>query len=317
MLLITGGAGFIGGNFIHYLHNYHSDVFKKVVCVDKLTYASNLDYIQPLIDSGFVTFIKHDIENHLMVNALKDYDFTHIINFSAETHVDQSIENPFKFMLTNEFGTFKLLEFARTLPHLKKFVHVSTDEVYGTLTDHDMPFTEESSYLPNSPYSASKASSDHWVRAFHKTYGVPTIVTNCSNNYGPNQNKEKLIPKVIHNALNDLPIPVYGNGCNIRDWLFVEDHCYALYLVLTKGVVGEKYNIGGGVELSNNFIISSILELLNKPTSLIEYVKDRPGHDYRYSINYNKISQELGYLPRYELFEGLKKTIEWSKNGNN
>ena len=316
VIMVTGGAGFIGGNFLHYLHNYCSNEIKQIVCVDKLTYASNYAYIKPLVDNGFVTFIKHDIENHLMVNALKDYDITHIVNFAAETHVDQSIDNPFKFLLTNEFGTFKLLDFARTLPNLKKFIHVSTDEVYGSLSKWEWPFTEESPYQPNSPYSASKASSDHWVRAFHKTYNLPTIVTNCSNNYGPNQHNEKFIPKVIENALNDKPIPVYGDGTNIRDWLYVDDHCRALYLVLTKGVAGEKYNIGGGIEISNKEIVRIILNMLGKPESLLEYVKDRPGHDFRYSINYEKIKQELGYQPMMGLTEGLKRTIEWSKNGN-
>lgn len=317
MILITGGAGFIGGNFIHYLHNNHKNVVNKVVCIDSLEYSSNLEYIQPLIDNGFVDFYKRDI--YLMPHAeeLDQYQFEYIFNFAALTHVDNSIKCPYEFLLTNEMGTYYLLEWARlTQTQLKKFIHISTDEVYGSLSSiWEDAFTEESTYQPNSPYSASKASSDHWVRAYHSTYGLPTIVTNCSNNYGPNQHEEKLIPKVISNALNDKPIPVYGNGQNIRDWLYVEDHCRALYMVMTKGEVGQKYNIGGGKELLNIDLIKKILDLMNKPHSLIEYVEDRPGHDYRYAINGRKIEQELGYRPEYSLDWGLKKTIGWYTNG--
>lgn len=316
MILVTGGAGFIGGNYLHYL--YKENVHRKVVVVDKLTYASNLEYIQPLIDKKFVIFHEEDIGHKAGIKELfNHYRPNHIVNFAAESHVDNSIENFKPFVETNISGTINLLECCRNLRYLNKFIHVSTDEVYGSLElDSQNKFTEETRYEPNSPYSASKAASDHFVNAWRVTYGVPTIITNCSNNYGPNQHVEKFIPKVISHALEDIAIPVYGTGDNVRDWLFVDDHCHAINLVLKNGKIGHKYNIGGGVELSNLELVKMILKMMGKPETLIKFVDDRLGHDKRYAIDYAKIEKELKYEPLYSIEEGLQKTIEWIKNGN-
>lgn len=310
--MVTGGAGFIGSNYIKYLHDNHRNEIDYVVCVDILTYASNLWYLQNYIDSGFVVFYKLGICNPYIKNLIINHKVQYVVNFAAETHVDNSIQDSVPFVDTNILGTIDLLENCKGTD-IKKFVHVSTDEVYGSLSAYDYAFTEQSQYEPNSPYAASKACSDHWVRAYNKTFGVPTVITNCSNNYGPNQHKEKLIPKVIINAMNGDDIPVYGNGFNIRDWLFVEDHCHALYLVMTKGEVGQKYNIGGGHEVSNITLIRRILDLMGKSHQYIKHVPDRLGHDFRYSIDCRKIEQELGYKPKTDLTEGLEKTIGWYK----
>ena len=314
MILITGGAGFIGGNYLWHL--YKENIHRNVVCIDNLTYASNIDYIQPLIDKKFVIFHKEDISSAEGIKELLNhYKPNFIINFAAESHVDNSIQNYMPFIQTNIIGTINLLEACRNLKYLKKFIHISTDEVYGSLKlDSQNKFTEQTLYEPNSPYSASKASSDHFVNAWRVTYGVPTIITNCSNNYGPAQHNEKLIPKVIENALNDKSIPVYGTGDNVRDWLYVDDHCRAINLVLKNGKVGEKYNIGGGVELSNLELVKKILNMVGKPETLIEFVEDRLGHDKRYAIDYAKIEKKLNYKPLYTFEEGLKNTIEWIKN---
>ncbi|CAB4133356.1 RfbB dTDP-D-glucose 4,6-dehydratase [uncultured Caudovirales phage] len=310
MIIVTGGAGFIGGN---YLRSLKKMGHKKVVCVDKLTYASNYEYIKDLVDEGFVEFRKKDITNYYDVeDVFMEFDPTYIVHFAAESHVDNSINNYIPFVHTNIMGTLNLLEQCRKLKNLKKFIHVSTDEVYGSLElDEDRSFNEKSHYETNSPYSASKAASDCFARAFYKTYGVPVIITNCSNNYGPNQHDEKLIPTIIRKALADEKIPVYGDGMNVRDWLYVDDHCNGINLVLKYGKVGEKYNIGGGQELPNIELVRILLKKLGKPESLIKFVKDRAGHDRKYSIDCSKIQKELGYKPNYTLDEALDLTIDY------
>lgn len=310
MLIVTGGAGFIGSNFLWYL--YKNKIVDCVVCIDNLTYAANADYIRPLVENGFVKFEFLDITDRLGMQYIFDsYKPTKIINFAAESHVDNSIADCIPFIHSNIIGVVNLLRCSTEYNSLEKFIHISTDEVYGTLDLDDVfGFTEESLYKPNNPYSASKASSDHFVRAFNKTFGLPTIITNCSNNYGPNQNKEKFIPTIITKALNNEKIPVYGDGLYVRDWLYVEDHCFGIHRVMEDGVIGDKYNIGGGTELPNIEIVNIILEKLGKPKSLIEYVKDRPGHDRRYSIDCSKIERQLGYKPRYTMEQGLELTIK-------
>lgn len=310
MILVTGGAGFIGGN---YLWNTVWKIDDEIVCVDKLTYASNYDYIKPLVDNERISFEPADIKDEEYIKRIFDkYKPKHIINFAAESHVDNSINDYTPFVDTNILGTLNLLKHSMNLDSLEKFIHVSTDEVYGSLElDSDESFHELTQYQPNNPYSASKAASDHFVRAFHKTYGVPAIITNCSNNYGPGQHKEKFIPTIISKARNNHKIPVYGDGLNVRDWLFVHDHCDGINLVREKGKIGEKYNIGGGTEVSNIELVKMILNVMNKPESLIEYVTDRPGHDRRYSINCDKITKELGYKPNYTLEQGIQKTLPW------
>lgn len=306
MILVTGGAGFIGGNYLHAT----DDSF---VCVDNLTYASNYEYIKPLIESKKVIFEYADIADRDIISELyAKYKPKYIVNFAAESHVDNSIKNYQPFVDTNILGTLNLMSCAMQLDGLEKFIHISTDEVYGSLElDSTDSFSEDSIYQPNNPYSASKASSDHFVRAFHTTYKLPTIITNCSNNYGPNQHHEKFIPTIITRALINRNIPVYGDGMNIRDWLFVDDHCKGINLVLQKGRIGEKYNIGGGTEVHNIDLVKMILGAMNKPESLIQYVTDRPGHDMRYSIDCSKIETELGYVPDYNLQTGLEKTLKW------
>ena len=310
MILVTGGAGFIGGN---YLWNTIWKVDNEIVCVDKLTYASNYDYIKPLVDNERISFEHADIKDEEAIKRIFDkYKPKHIINFAAESHVDNSINDYTPFVDTNILGTLNLLKHSIDLDCLEKFIHVSTDEVYGSLElDSDESFHELTQYQPNNPYSASKAASDHFVRAFYKTYEVPAIITNCSNNYGPGQHKEKFIPTIISKARNNQKIPVYGDGLNVRDWLFVHDHCEGINLVRQKGKIGEKYNIGGGTEVSNIELVKMILNVMNKPESLIEYVTDRPGHDRRYSINCDKITKELGYKPNYTLEQGIQKTLPW------
>jgi dTDP-glucose 4,6-dehydratase len=311
MILVTGGAGFIGSNYLHYLQHHWSDT--PIVCLDVLTYAANYQHIKDLIDKKRIHFEFGDIANEEVVTRVfKKYNPNYIVHFAAESHVDNSIKNYRPFINSNILGTINLLQKSLDLLQIKKFVHISTDEVYGSLgLDESRSFTELSHYETNSPYSASKAASDCFVRAFYSTYGLPTVITNCSNNYGPNQNSEKFIPTIIKNAVKNKPVPIYGNGMNIRDWLYVSDHCQAIQLVLEKGMPGERYNIGGGTEITNLDLAKIILAKLNCSEDLISFVKDRPGHDLRYSIDDTKIRTTLGYQPRYSLDRGLDITIDY------
>jgi dTDP-glucose 4,6-dehydratase len=322
-ILVTGGAGFIGSNFIlHWLAQEGS----RVVNLDKLTYAGNPANLAELCDDNHYVFERGDINDaELVSDLLQRYKPVAIVHFAAESHVDRSIHNAQEFIRTNIEGTFQLLQVARQywtgLGEAEKqnfrFLHVSTDEVYGSLGPTDPAFTEKTPFAPNSPYAASKASADHLVRAFHHTYGLPTLTTNCSNNYGPYQFPEKLIPLMIHNAIMGNPLPVYGDGLNVRDWLYVRDHCEAIRQVLAKGRVGECYNIGGNSEKSNIEVIREICAVLSelKPgdgyESLITYIKDRPGHDRRYAMDCTKIRSELGWMPNESFSSGLRKTVEW------
>ncbi|TCV95773.1 dTDP-glucose 4,6-dehydratase [Luteibacter rhizovicinus] len=319
--LVTGGAGFIGGNFVHRA----VAAGHRVVNLDKLTYAGNPATLASLKDHPGHRFVQGDIgDQALVARLLREHRPDAVVNFAAESHVDRSIDSPAAFILTNVTGTLALLEatrdYWRNLPDIEsgafRFLHVSTDEVYGSLGEGR--FTESTPYAPNSPYSASKAASDHLVRAFHHTYGLPTLTTNCSNNYGPYQFPEKLIPLVIQKALAHEEIPVYGDGLNVRDWLFVEDHCDAITAVLTKGRPGETYNVGGDSERTNLDVVHSICALLDQrvPASapretLIRFVRDRPGHDRRYAIDPSKIHSELGWTPRNDFTSGLALTIDW------
>ncbi len=310
-IMITGAAGFIGANFVELMVKKYDGIYKFVV-YDKLTYAGNIHNLDNVIDK--ITFVKGDICDYDQVmETLKKYDIDAIVHFAAESHVDNSIKNPFIFTKTNVLGTHTLLEAARQVwgeGSSNKFVHISTDEVYGSLKE-DGYFTETSPIKPNSPYSASKASSDLIALAYSKTFNMNVSVTNCSNNYGPYQHHEKLIPHMISLALKDEKLPVYGEGLNIRDWLYVEDHCEAIDLVLHKGRKGERYNIGGHNEKRNIEIVKLILNRLGKPESLIEHVTDRKGHDYRYAIDPTKIHNELGWLPKTKFEDGIIKTIDW------
>jgi len=324
--LVTGGAGFIGSNFI-LAERSHGDA--RIINLDLLTYAGNLMNLESLQDDPDYIFVQGDIgDRGLVKDLLEKYRPDAIVNFAAESHVDRSIDGPEDFIQTNVVGTFHLLEEVRKhwnslegkTKEFFRILHVSTDEVYGSLGPEDLPFHEQTPYAPNSPYSASKASSDHLIRAYHHTYGLPTLTTNCSNNYGPRQFPEKLIPLIILNALNGKPLPIYGDGLNVRDWLYVEDHCEALKVVLEKGQVGEMYNIGGRCERTNLEIVQSVCSLLDRMlpdsshvphTSLITFVQDRPGHDRRYAIDSNKIEQNLGWSPKETFDTGMKKTIQW------
>jgi len=325
MLLVTGGAGFIGSNFVL---STVAQAGEPVVNLDKLTYAGSLKNLEGLRGDARHTFAQGDIaERPLVRKLLERHRPRAIVHLAAESHVDRSIEGPAEFVQTNVVGTFCLLEEARaywsTLAATERaafrFLHISTDEVYGSLGPEDPAFTEETPYAPNSPYSASKAASDHLVRAYHHTYGLPTLVTNCSNNYGPHQFPEKLIPLMIHQALAGKPLPVYGDGLNVRDWLYVEDHCSALREVLARGRPGEVYNVGGGAEMKNIELVRTLCALLDdaKPrtggsyASLITFVKDRPGHDRRYAIDAGKIRRELGWRPQESFESGLRKTVRW------
>ena len=325
-LLVTGGAGFIGGNFVLRQRQQNAH---RIINLDKLTYAGNLATLSDLDTDLDHIFVEGDIgDRKLVQELLEKYQPTGIVNFAAETHVDRSIDGPDAFIQTNILGTFNLLEttrqYWRSLPEKEqqtfRFLHVSTDEVFGTLEKDDPAFSETTPYAPNSPYSASKASSDHLVRSYFHTYGLPTLITNCSNNYGPYQFPEKLMPLMILNALAGKPLPIYGDGLNIRDWLFVEDHCDAIETVITSGRPGETYNVGGGAEKTNLWLVKQICQILdelrpNSPhcphESLITFVKDRPGHDRRYAINFSKLKTELGWTPREDLASGLRKTVEW------
>ena len=320
MLLVTGGAGFIGSNFVL---STIAETGEPIVNLDKLTYAGRRENLASLEGRREHLFVHGDICDRALVRRLLE---THrpraIVHFAAESHVDRSIAGPADFVQTNVVGTWSLLEEARQYWEKDRppfrFLHVSTDEVYGSLGPSDPPFTEASPYAPNSPYAASKASSDHLVRAYHHTYGLPTITTNCSNNYGPYQFPEKLIPLMIRNAAAGKPLPVYGDGANVRDWLYVPDHCEALRLVLEKGRIGETYNVGGNAERRNIDVVKQICALLDeyKPcatpyASLISFVTDRPGHDRRYAIDSSKIGRELGWRAKESFESGLRKTVRW------
>jgi len=307
-LFVTGGAGFIGSNFIHHLLSSDSDW--ELTNYDALTYAGNLENLAQLKDDPRYRFVKGDVSNpQELTNALDD-SFDAIVHFAAESHVDRSIEGARIFLETNVLGTQVLLERARELGGMR-FVMVSTDEVYGSLGPQEEAFSENTPLAPNSPYSASKASADLLCRAYHHTFGLPVIVTRCSNNYGPYQFPEKLIPLMISNALQEEPLPVYGDGKNVRDWLYVRDHCSAIEAVLKEGRPGEIYNIGGDSQRENIQVVRRLLEILGKPESLIRYVGDRPGHDRRYAIDASKITRELGWRPQMGFEEGLAETVQW------
>lgn len=306
-VLITGGAGFIGSNFIKYMLTNHPEYF--VTNLDALTYAGNLDSLWDAESNSHYQFLRTDIQDASAVDEIMRQGIDAVVNFAAESHVDRSILDPQSFTRTNVLGTHVLLEAARRAG-VKKFVQVSTDEVYGTLGSTGY-FTEDSPLLPNSPYSASKAGADCIVRAYHETYDMNVNITRCSNNYGPYQFPEKLIPLMVIHALSNKPLPVYGDGQNIRDWLHVEDHCRAIDLVLHNGRPGEVYNVGGHNERTNLEIVRLILSELGKPESLIQFVKDRLGHDHRYAIDASKIRNELGWTPRYTFEEGMRDTIRW------
>jgi len=306
-LLVTGGAGFIGSNFVLYmLSNYPA---YQIINVDALTYAGNLENLREVEQNANYTFVKADIAGRSLLEPLFAQGIDAVINFAAESHVDRSILEPDIFVRTNVLGTQTLLELAKQYS-INKFVQVSTDEVYGTLGETGL-FTEETPLAPNSPYSASKAGADMLVRAYHETFGLNVNITRCSNNYGPYQFPEKLIPLMIQNALQDKPLPIYGDGLNVRDWLYVEDHCSAIDLVLHKGGSGEVYNVGGRNERNNLQVVRTILEELNKPESLFSYVKARLGHDRRYAIDADKLRDELGWEPKYNYESGIRETIRW------
>jgi dTDP-glucose 4,6-dehydratase len=324
-VLVTGGAGFIGGNFVHFLMD---ETDCRVVNLDKLTYAGNLDTLGPLAGNTRHIFVQGDIgDRRLVTRLLADYEVDTVVNFAAESHVDRSIDGPAEFVTTNVVGTFNLLDCARSYwsdlglaPKAAfRFLHVSTDEVYGSLGPTGL-FTETTPYAPNSPYSASKAASDHLVRAWFHTYGLPVLTTNCSNNYGPYQFPEKLIPLMILKAQRGEPLPIYGDGGNIRDWLFVTDHCRAIWRVLEAGTPGEVYNVGGNSERTNLQVVDTLCALLDEllPESqhrphagLKTFVADRPGHDRRYAIDASKLKRELGWEPRETFETGMRRTVQW------
>lgn len=312
-VLITGGAGFIGSNFIHYFLDKHSD--SKIVNLDILTYAGNTDNLIQIQNDPRYVFVKGDIcDRQLLQRLFQQYDFSTVVHFAAESHVDRSITGPEAFITTNVLGTQCLLHVAKEYWNgnfdNRRFLHVSTDEVYGSLGPTGY-FTEDTPIAPNSPYSSSKAGSDLLVRAYFETYHFPSIITRCSNNYGPYQFPEKLIPLMITNALRDIALPVYGDGLNIRDWLFVEDHCSAINAILAKGTPGRVYNIGGNNEKTNIEIVKLLLSELGKPESLITYVNDRLGHDRRYAIDASRLKNEIDWVPSMQFKEGLKRTIQW------
>ncbi len=324
-ILVTGGLGFIGSNFIRLL--LKSGEFDRVINYDKQTYAGNPENLQDLVNDESYHFIQADIcDGNAILKALEEYEVDNLVNFAAESHVDRSIDGPEPFVHTNVVGVLRLLDaFKAYLSKSSKneqesfrFLHVSTDEVYGSLMPKDPPFSETTAYAPNSPYSASKASADHLVRAYHHTFELPVLTTNCSNNYGPYQFPEKLIPLMILNACEGKNLPIYGNGLNIRDWLHVEDHCSGILSVLQKGRVGETYCIGGASEKTNMEVIDILCDILDRhhpagaPHSQLKtFVTDRPGHDHRYAIDFSKIQNELGWQPSYSFEEGLEQTVEW------
>ena len=310
-VLVTGGAGFIGSNFIFYMLDRHPEY--RIVCLDKLTYAGNLSTLKSVMDNPRFRFVKGDIcDRELVYQLFEEEKPDVVVNFAAESHVDRSIEDPGVFLQTNILGTAVLMDACRKYG-IGRYHQVSTDEVYGDLPldRPDLLFTEETPIHTSSPYSSSKASADLLVMAYHRTYGLPCTISRCSNNYGPYQFPEKLIPLMIANALNDKPLPVYGDGKNVRDWLYVEDHCKAIDLIVRDGKVGEVYNIGGHNEMANIDIVKLILQEIGKPESLITYVGDRKGHDRRYAIDPAKIHRELGWLPETKFADGIKKTVAW------
>ena len=310
-IIVTGGAGFIGSNFVHHMVNKYPDY--QIINLDLLTYAGNLENLKPVEDKPNYKFVKGDIADRKFIFDLFETEKPDVIvNFAAESHVDRSITDPESFVRTNVMGTTTLLDACRTYG-IKRYHQVSTDEVYGDLPldRPDLFFTEETPLHTSSPYSSSKASADLFVLSYYRTYGLPVTVSRCSNNYGPYHFPEKLIPLMIANALNDKPLPVYGKGENVRDWLYVEDHCKAIDLIIHKGRVGEVYNIGGHNEMKNIDIVKIICKELGKPESLITYVTDRKGHDMRYAIDPTKIHNELGWLPETKFADGIKKTIRW------
>lgn len=328
-ILVTGGAGFIGSNFIlHWLRSENSPVLN----LDNLTYAADLANLVSISSDPRYIFVRGDICDRPLVHDLfRTYQPSAVFHFAAESHVDRSIRSADDFVRTNVEGTLRLLQESRDLVETLgaearkqfRFIHISTDEVYGSLGPDDPAFTEATAYAPNSPYSASKAAADHLVRAFHHTYGLPTINTNCSNNYGPHQFQEKLIPLMIHNALCHMPLPVYGDGQNVRDWIHVADHCQALRQVFNRGTVGESYNIGANCEKNNVDLVNEICALLSelrpgpRYESLITFVKDRPGHDRRYAVDSSKIRRHTGWSPRETFSSGLRQTIEWYLENRN
>lgn len=328
-ILVTGGAGFIGANFIRYLLQENPNV--KIINLDLLTYAGSLQHLENLPHSEHYQFVQGDIgDANLVTQLLAQHQVETIVHFAAESHVDRSIHGPAPFIQTNVVGTFTLLEAARHYwleqqrwnAQQCRFHHVSTDEVYGTLKESDPPFTEQTPYAPNSPYSASKAGSDHLVRAYYHTYGLPTTTTNCSNNYGPYQHPEKFIPTVIRCCLQQQPIPIYGNGSNIRDWLYVIDHCQGILTVLQRGRLGETYNIGANNEWNNLELVKLICELMDElhpknqaHAQLMHFVTDRPGHDWRYAIDSQKIQRELDWVAQEKFVDGLRKTITFYSEG--
>ena len=310
-ILVTGGAGFIGSNFIYYLLENRPEY--DIVCLDKLTYAGNLKTLENALKNDRFTFVKGDIADREFVDELFEKQrFDIVVNFAAESHVDRSIEHPDVFLQTNIMGTASLLDASKKYG-VKRYHQVSTDEVYGDLPLErtDLFFTEETPIHTSSPYSASKASADLLTLAYYRTYKLPVTVSRCSNNYGPYHFPEKLIPLIITRALNDESIPVYGQGLNVRDWLYVEDHCKAIAIIIENGREGEVYNIGGHNEKTNIDVVKTVLSILNKPESLITYVKDRAGHDLRYAIDPTKISTELGWLPETKFDDGIEKTVRW------
>jgi len=336
-ILVTGGAGFIGQNFVHSLKARNG---ARIIVLDALTYAANPSSLADLVEAGSVEFIKGDITDLKALEKLfEEKSFDHVVHFAAESHVDRSIAGPDAFIETNIIGTYNLLKCAladwnsRKLLETSRFLHVSTDEVFGDLTPDEAPFTESSPYRPSSPYSASKAASDHLVRAFIRTYRLPGIITNCSNNYGPYQHPEKLIPLMIIHALEGKALPIYGDGMNVRDWLYVGDHCHALLEVLNRGEIGKTYNIGGRAERTNNQVVGEICKIIDqrfaaeedlntrfprspaathrKTSDLISRVSDRPGHDRRYAIDVRNLKRTLGVEPRESFETGLKKTVDW------
>jgi len=323
MILVTGGAGFIGANFVI---DWLAQSDERVVTLDLLTYAGNLGNLAPVKDDARHVFVRGDIGDRVLVaRLLAEHRPRAIVNFAAETHVDRSIHGPAAFISTNVVGTFALLDVVRehcaALPEAERanfrFLHVSTDEVFGSLGPRDAGFSETTPYAPNSPYSASKAAADHLVRAYHHTYGVPVLTTNCSNNYGPRQFPEKLIPLMIHNALSGMPLPVYGDGGNIRDWMYVGDHCAAIRAVLDRGRPGQTYNVGGNAEKTNLEVVTTLCRILGEQrpgrdyATQIAFVKDRPGHDRRYAIDPTKVRGELGWTPRETFESGLAQTVRW------
>jgi len=310
-LLVTGGAGFIGGNFVHYMLEKHPTY--EIVCLDALTYAGNIVTLDGALENPKFKFVEGDItDRDLVFKLFENEKFDVIVNFAAESHVDRSIEDPGVFLKTNILGTQTLMD-ASLRFGVKRYHQVSTDEVYGDLPldRPDLLFTEETPIHTSSPYSASKASADLLVSAYERTFGLPTTISRCSNNYGPYHFPEKLIPLMIKNALADISLPVYGDGLNVRDWLFVVDHCEAIDVIIHKGKTGEVYNIGGNNEAANIYVVKTILAVLDKPESLITYVKDRLGHDRRYAIDASKMRDELGWVPKYTFESALKETIDW------